>query len=586
MSYSEIEDEIKNTGSSFDEYLEEESIYDYYGDDLTDEERREIESSWLEQFDTDEKRLLEKERLEYYKKNHIDPNTGYAYVEGRKPHRWVEQDDGSWLCSLCGDTKEKKVDKKKSQSYNAINEAAAHQAALDLMRRNDEERRFSPDASFPQKAFSETKFHDDLVLDIQEITDRTNKNVGSVSGAKHVDALTDVLMGDTDVKMKNRTKFALDKAGVVRAKKYFQKQTCSLCSDDSEYNLAKYENWNGQKLCRQHLEELLQGDNNNETNDLHDVEKIIYGRVADIDPSRAISDPMMLNDMDKLFLQKRGKDSISSKIMEGSKSCESDTDLNSNLERCKEKAMYYAMYKNGSSRFLCKDHMEESFWRDGDDIRDILKVYVKQWEDHELPEEKQSSRNISVVNVDMDKVDDEGSILIPTGKIARELIYDRVMSSGEVPFLYRCSHDVAKIAGRGRYKIEDPRMISERVLGGKSGSDSRSGISVRHVVTGDDESAGSYYFNLPRVNKSKSKQIVSSREAKNLGVFYDYNIINDEVAKKIFQKFCKGELSPKQLDKTVTGGEGSMGNEKDFEFWDDIFPFESEGEWRHSRRRR
>jgi hypothetical protein len=231
--------------------------------------------------------------------------------------------------------------------------------------------------------------------------------------------------------------------------------------------------------------------------------------------------------------------------------------------------------------------MEESFWKDEKEIRDVFKVYIKQWEDHELPEEKQSSRDIAVVNVDMDQMDDEGSILISTGEIAREMVHNRVMSSDEVPFLYRCSTDIAMCQGKGRYKIEDPKMIAERVLGARSGADSRSGVSIRHIasVKTNEESSRSHYFNLPRVNKSKSKQIASYQEAEKLGVFYDYHIVNDEIAKKVFLRFCKGEISPRQLDKTVTGG--STGDSEDFEFWDDIFPFSSEdGEWRHSRRSR
>ena len=566
MLYDDELVEEVNTGPSFSDNVEEESIYDYYDDDsLTDEERQQ----WMDQFgdvivyDGDERK-------------HVDSKTGYEFVEGRKPHYWVEQDDGSWLCRICGEQKAKK--KNKTITVTDKYEERTREA----MRKNDEDNRLGNNI-VKSKVSSSQKA-------IEDIWTKVNKKVESSSDTNFssVESLTDDKTGNTDQIMMNMGKFRLDKTGVIRAKKYFQKQSCFLCGEDSEYNLAKYENGNGDKLCRYHLEERLRGDmdedgKNNGVNYLQDVEKIVYGRIASIDPSRVISDPLMLNDMDKLFLQKRNREGMYSKIMKGTKLCESD--------KCepREKAMYYVVYKNGMTKFLCKDHTEESFWKDGDEIRDIFKIYVKQWEDHELPEEKQSKRNISVVNVDMDQMDDEGSILIPTGEIAREMVRDRIMSSNEVPFLYRCSRDVAMSEGKGRYKIEDPKMIDERVLGAKSGADSRSGISVRHIssVQTNEESVGSYYFNLPRVNKIKTKQIVSYKEAEKLGVFYDYNIINDEIAKDIFQRFCKGLIVPRQLDKTVTGGSGSLGNVEDFEFWDNVFPFhDEETGWRHSRRRK
>jgi hypothetical protein len=583
----ELELERLNAGPSFEEnQKDDDDIYDYYEDNLTDEERKDIESLWLDQFSSaDGSRENERERLEYCKKNHIDPETGYPYVEGRKPHHWVEQEDGSWSCILCGDKKIKK-DRKKDYGKLAPGEyeEQACQRTLEWMRSRGKEIPVRP-LSAPGQAVEDvwSKINSNKNVEI------SSDNLNKIS----VEALIDDKIGDADEKMTNMEKFKLDKSRNIRAKKYFQKQSCSLCSEDSEYNLAKYENWNGEKLCRSHLEELLKKDldedgKDNGVNYLHDVEKITYGRVASIDSSRTIRDPLMLNDMDRLFLQKRGREDMYTKIMKGTKLCDSDQNLDPDQRGpCKEKAMYYAVYKNGIAKFLCKDHMEESFWKDEKEIRDVFKVYIKQWEDHELPEEKQSSRDIAVVNVDMDQMDDEGSILISTGEIAREMVHNRVMSSDEVPFLYRCSTDIAMCQGKGRYKIEDPKMIAERVLGARSGADSRSGVSIRHIasVKTNEESSGSHYFNLPRVNKSKSKQIASYQEAEKLGVFYDYHIVNDEIAKKVFLRFCKGEISPRQLDKTVTGG--STGDSEDFEFWDDIFPFSSEdGEWRHSRRSR
>jgi hypothetical protein len=419
--------------------------------------------------------------------------------------------------------------------------------------------------------------------------DEDDVNVGPSFGDMEMEDVNenqfpiDISVSDDDLtgikvneQLKAGKKFERDYMKNIKAKKYFQPQYCSLCSVYSEYKLAKYENGDGQKLCPEHMETVL----NESPEKVHDVEKIEYGRTGKIGVSRKVDDPELWNDFDRRVLQSRGNDSISVKFLVQSELC----------EKCKtvmHNAMYYVEYiDNSSSEFLCLDHAKVAVLDYPEDVKRVYKLYVKKKEeetDHdnerESPKNKKvkNLKEIDIVNIDMDRIDDEGCILISTLNLIDDLFEDSHQLLNAVPFLYRCPNDVAIIDRKGRYKIEDPRHVSEHI---KTGSDPRSGSVERYVASGKDgdESTVAYYFNLPRISKfvSKGKPIPILQ--------YDNQIINDDVARKIYRNFVEGTISVQQLDKTKNNYGERSPDKEDFEFWDDLMKFDR-GDWKHARKR-
>lgn len=382
-------------------------------------------------------------------------------------------------------------------------------------------------------------------FDEEELTYFFPVSVGDVS-------ISD-MQGEDDKSLKKKQKFKLDKFGLICAKKYNEPVMCSLCSSsfDGEVsdnpNLAKYINGDGEFLCYKHLHKIWI----EEPARLYNVEKIQYGRVGVCDRKEGdlYVNSKFLNDFDREILQKKGISSLLAKL-KGNVGC----------SECDNDAIYQIVSRKGIKN-LCLTHSKKFVHDNWDSIQEIYKLYFKK------PDEEEMGGVVEVVNVDMDSMDDEGCVLIPTRDIIRELIRSDhlVISPSYLPSLYRCSDDVAKLMGKGRYKIEDPKTLSEITEKGTS-------VTERLIVTkaeGSESDDSTHYFNLPKIDLYLSpKKITSKNDLKQIKLSYKSDLINDDAARTVYRRFCMGEVSVHKLDKTTSGWLGDASDENDYFFWE------------------
>jgi len=556
MLYDENEElDRLNAGPSFDVVETVEDSEDVNGENLMDAPEEKLEDIVA---DEDIVNTIDEVKGNRYR-DHLplplkkDEETGYmrydpayGYSLGGEPpvqlegHHWIEQDDGSWLCSTCGEQKqrsEKQGRDKRSFDLDAYAEEAL-QRVKDYKRKNGEI--VASVALEPESAFL-----DNLLQEIDTVKTGSNQIVES-QGPFDSNAPMDSLIGLVgskvntsgsvilDSRLKREKKFELDfakstkgvaKEGIV-TDLYDQPPLCDykcnspaqymedgkpFCSqhvrdkrkakriDDSGgskcsyhcYELAKYD-VEGQKYCYQHMNEKNVKDLGMATVKKIECNKVVKLIMIDGVPCLRKES---LGDLDRMILEKQNKPigPFPCKIIDDIRFC--------TIHDCGLEAYYEFHLKSKGIISLCESHSEDQIENHWEDVAYVYKLMTETYASSESVTNKVIIPEVRDVS--------EGCKLINVSDIIRRM---RSKSGVRAPeaLLYWCPDDVADQRG-GRYKIvsvEDP----------------------------EDEK----YFNLGYIDPVRSAYGP-------IEIYFSRDLMNKAVAKEVFEGYLRGKVGEKTV---------------------------------------
>lgn len=528
----EYDENVENyVGPSFGD-SEEDSIYDYYESDPVDEK------AWLDLFSDV---VVEDEDKRY----HVDPATGYEYAEDRKPHHWIEQDDGSWVCKICGETKQKtRKDRKKNDKTDDV---YLEEVVQRVKKWKEEHGEVIPQQSQPLSASQEAVDEIWSKTINKMVTDEDLSNADAVARPSY-EIRTGDLEDETDKCLELADKFAVgvnDKGstGIIE-EIYHHPVLCEYKDKNGEEckQLAQYINGDGKKYCYKHIQPVYcrkmkngrackalatsmvdgvsyceehapdSGDVEMIDNiDPYEVKKIAYPSYGEYKMigDTAVIDESELNDLDEFILSKQGGDVLPIRLIKGIERCQYEGCV-SKATGLPEIASYeFVLFHEKRHQFLCEKHSLEMIKNKFDRVKKVYKL--------EIP----SVEKGQFLRSELMFTQGDGSRLMNTIDILeqkRRRDRERHEEGGTEYLLYLCPDKVAE--RRGRYKIFDP-------MGGE--------------IEGAEDAL---YFRLPAINEELSSpgKIV---------LHFSSDYIDHNKAKEVYRDFLNGVLDEHDLAMSV-----------------------------------